>query len=91
MYDVCDENHVDTLVTDVVTGDLEAEEWDTQHSLRTRALLRSDPNHKVSLPAFTRSTLESLSVKCGGVNALQQLLDNSIGSESFKELQEFLQ
>ena len=91
MYDVCDENHVDTFVMDASNASLVAEEDDSLHSLRTRALIRSDPNHKVALPVLARSILEKLSILCGSSENLQQLLLNSIGNDSLQELQEFLQ
>ena len=89
MYDVCDENRVDSFVTDASNEDLKPEQWETHHSLRTRALIRADPNHKLSLPTYTRLALERLSSQCGGLDTLQQMLLVSIGSESLQELQEF--
>lgn len=90
LYDVCDENNLDTYVTDAGRFQLKAEEWDTFHSLRTRALIRSDLSHQLALPDVLKEALSKLSSAFGGDEPLRQSLFRLIGQECLQELQEFL-
>uniref|UniRef100_H2YLD0 Importin N-terminal domain-containing protein n=1 Tax=Ciona savignyi TaxID=51511 RepID=H2YLD0_CIOSA len=89
LHDVCDEDHVDSVVI-LDSDDVADADWSDNHVKRESLLKRSDPVHVISLPHFARSKLEIVANFLGGPAALDELLRENVDQQILTELRELI-